>query len=364
MGCNSGNLPAGCSNHKSDHPQAAADFDALLTPLRVNPIAKAMSGVVNVSIQSVKAYDVAMTALKANLTLKELKFVLSDFGMKLYDGSVRATAAVALLPKTPTYQFSSQVFGLDLSKAVAAQFAMLKNTLIGKANFDFAGAGSSFNPEPAMQNLKGKGSLKVENAKFATIDVGKMATEGLNQSIEKISEKIPPLKGKKLGGGSNRELRYEVVSSDFTLDGGYFNAPNFVAKAAVNQGIDLKGRTKVGMKDFALDTDWEVIDTYNLLKAKDLAIEQQGVRVEHVLAEGNGPVKFPVHVGCTLTAPCYSYTQVPEYLGKVALGNLSQALTGKAKAELKKKADEVLKNAPAPVQKKLEELGKKFKLFN
>ncbi|HAR44202.1 MAG TPA: hypothetical protein DCS07_16480 [Bdellovibrionales bacterium] len=343
---------------------ASSDFDALLAPLRESPIVRATSGVITVNLALLKAYDVAMSAMKATLSLKELQIVLNEFGMKMYDGSVRATAGVQLLPKTPAYQFSSQVFGLDLNKAVAAQFALFKNTLTGKANFDLAGSGLSFNPDPALQNLKAKGSMKVENASFATLDIGKMATEGLNNAIDKLSDKIPPLKEKKLGGVGNRKFVYQIVSSDFTLANGFFLAPNFAAKAAAGKGIDLKGRMKIGMKDQSLDMNWEVIDTFNLLKAKDIAIEQQGVRVEHILAEGNGPVKFPVHVGCTMLAPCYSYTQIPEYLGKVALANISRGLTGKAKSELKKKADEYIKNAPAPVQKKLEELGKKFKLFN
>ena len=338
----------------------ASDFDALLDPLRENKIARATTAAIRVNVKSLKAYDVKMTDIVGKLSLRDLAASIDQFKMKLWGGTIVANGSSALLPKAPTYKFSTQVRALDLSEAVASQFALFKNTLIGKANFDMAGDGASFNPDQAIANLKAKGSMKVENATFATIDVTKMVGEGLGKSVEKVADKVPALKGKKLAL-PNKESKYEVVSSDFTIANSKFTAPNFVAKAAPNQGIDLKGAVTVGLKDYSLDTTWEIIDTYNLTHAKDLSIEQNGVRVDHILAEGNGPVRFPVHAGCTVLAPCYSYTEVPEFLGKIALANVSSALTGKAKAELRKKAEGLIpKSAPPAIQQKLQDLGKKL----
>jgi hypothetical protein len=209
----------------------------------------------------------------------------------------------------------------------------------------------------------------VDQASFATIDVGRMATEALNKAIDRVAEKVPSVKGRKLESLPQGESKFEFISSDFTIADGKFQAPNFYAKAAVNKGLDLKGGTQVGMQDFSLKAFWELSDPYNLTKARDISVEQAGVRVEHILAEGKNPVRFPVHVDCTLLAPCYSYTEVPEYLAKVALNNVAGAAKGRVKAEVQKKIESLIpkvvpKGAGENLEKKakeqLEGLGKKL----
>ena len=162
-----------------------------------------------------------------------------------------------------------------------------------------------------------------------------MVVEGLGGAISQISNKIPGLKGKSIGALPSGGSKYDYISTGFTVSGGKFVAPDFVAKAAQNKGIDLKGDVTVGLKDQSLKANFMITDTYNLTHAKDISVSQGGVDVNHVLAAGNGPVQFPVSVGCTLSAPCYSYTQVPEFLLKVALGNATGGLANKAKGLLK-----------------------------
>jgi hypothetical protein len=199
--------------------------------------------------------------------------------------------------------------------------------------------------------------MKVEKATFATIDVGRMTSEALNQAIDRIAQKYPQIKDKRVGTPPGRESRYDLISSDFSISGGKFSSPNFVAKAEPKQGIDLKGNTTFGIADYSINSTWNVIDTYNLTRAGDLNIEIAGQRVEHLL--GN-PVQFPVTVGCTLAQPCYSYTQVPEALAQVALANIARAAEGRVNAEVQKKAQELLQKAPPQVQKGIEGLRKKF----
>ena len=85
-----------------------------------------------------------------------------------------------------------------------------------------------------------------------------------------------------------------------------------------------------------MKTDWEVIDTFNLTKAKDLSVNQAGIDIPHILAEGSQPVQFPVSAGCDLKAPCYSYAQVPEYLGKVAMNNAAGRRLGQGQGRAEK----------------------------
>jgi uncharacterized protein involved in outer membrane biogenesis len=340
------------------------DFDALLDPLRDNMIAGATQAKISVNMKMLKAYGVKMTDVTSQLSLRELAASIDQFQMKLFGGSIKATASTQLKPKAPTYHFNADIASLDLQQAVESQFALLKNTILGKAFLKIDGGGASFNPDPAKLNLNAKGSMKVENATFATIDVGRMTTEAINKALDRVGEKVSQAKGKSVKSLGAKESQYEFISSDFTISGGKFSAPNFVAKAAPNAGIDLKGSTIVGLTDFSVKANWEVIDTYNLTHARDLSVDVAGTQVPHLLAEGDKPVRFPVSVGCNLMAPCYSYTEVPEFLAHIALSNLTRGVEGKAKAELRKKVEEKAKEltekASPQVQDAIKGLGKKL----
>jgi len=130
--------------------------------------------------------------------------------------------------------------------------------------------------------------------------------------------------------------------------------PDFVAKATPNQGIDLKGSTQIGLKDMSLKAEWQVIDTYNVTHAKDISVSQAGLQVNHILAEGNGPVQFPVTVGCTVIQPCYKYGDVAGYLAKIALNNVAQSARGQLGSQAIQKA--LGNNAPPAIKDKLKHL--------
>ncbi|MFL5813557.1 MAG: AsmA family protein [Bdellovibrionia bacterium] len=346
----------------ADNTAPKSDLDASVEPLRTNKAIQNLVANIGVNIHQMKAKGVVMSDITSKMSMRDLVASVDSASMRLFNGGVKASFSTNLRPKAPTYKFDASVSKLDIAQAVASQFQAFKNTLTGLASFDMSGTGASFNTEPAMSNLNSKGKFRVENAVFTTLDVGKMVSEGLNGAIGKIADKIPALKGKTVASNQARESRYDVVSSDFTIHGGQFTAPNFVAKAAPNKGIDLKGDVAVGLKDQSVKANFEVIDTYNVTHAKDISVNQSGVEVNHILAEGNGPVRFPVSVGCTLMAPCYSYTQVPEFLAKVAMNNAMGGLKSKAKSELQNKAKDILKGLPSGGggNNPLSDIGKKL----
>ncbi len=317
------------------------DLDAMLDPLRANAIAKNTVFNLKADLKQLKVYDIKMSDIALRAGLKDLIATIDSFQMKLWDGSLQTKATMNMKPKAPTYSFNMGVAGLDIQKAMSSQMEIFKNTVVGKLTFKMDGNGASFNPAPAKVNLNAKGTMRVENADFQSIDIGKMAVDAVNKSIDKVAEKIPALKDKTLKPLSGRGSKYEAITSDFTLTQGRFNAPNFVAKAALNQGIDLKGSTQVGLVDQELKAEWELIDTYNLTKAKDVSIELAGKKVEGLLAEKGQPVTMPVSVGCKYTSPCASYGKVPEHFIKVAAGNMK----GGAIEVVKEKGKEKLQEA-------------------
>jgi len=337
------------------------DKDALLEPVRSNAALAAMQATVDFNLKMIKAQGTVINGLSGKVFFKNLTAGIENFATHMFDGSIGMSASLNMAPKVPTYQFSMKVAGLDIKKAVQSKFALFKHSVYGKVDFNMAGSGASLNPTPMMKNLNTKGSFKVADATFANIDVNKMVAEGLNGALQKIGDKIPAAKGKSIPGLPNKEARYESITSSFTIASGFFDMPDFFAKSDPNKTVDIKGSTRVGLIDQSLKTRWEVIDTYNLTKARDISVNQMGVNVDHILAEGNNPVKFPVEAGCTTAAPCYSYTQVAEYLGGVAAKNVAAATTGKAKSEVKKKVDEAIKqHVPENLQNKAQDIKKKI----
>jgi hypothetical protein len=339
---------------------AAEDFDRMLDPMRSNPMMTSLVMNLGVDLGMIQIYGVKMTGTAGRATLRDLVLDVSQLSTRVFSGTVKSTARLAMRPKAPTYSWNLDVIDLNIKDAVTSQFEFFKNTLFGRATLKMNGQGASLNPEAAKRNLDAKGNLKVVDATFASVDIGKMAAEAINGSLEKVKSKVPALKDKGLKSLPPRESKYQSITSDFTISKGVFSAPNFATVSVPNQGIDLKGATTFGLIDKKVSAQWEVIDTHNMLKARDLSVEQMGVKVDHILAEGNGPVKFPVTVSGTADQPVFSYTEIPEYFSKIALANVAGAAKGKAKAEVKQKVlDQVQKvapNAPAPVQNAIKKL--------
>jgi hypothetical protein len=331
-----GEKPAAGDN-AAKSPAPSEDTDAMLDPLRTKPLALKTTANVNVDMKMIKAQGVTINNLQTRLTFKDLIAAMDNLSLRIFSGAMKSNFSANLKPKTPTYHFTASGSGLDLNEAVASQMATLKNTVIGKANFDAKGEGASFNPDPAKANLKMSGNFKITNAEFTSIDVGKMTVDALMGSLGGLSSKVPGLSGKQVNAPS-KAMKYDSVASNFGVTNGTFSMPDFVAKATPNQGIDLKGNTQIGLKDMSLKAEWQVIDTYNLTKAKDISVSQSGLQVNHILAEGNGPVQFPVTVGCTVIQPCYKYGDVAGYLAKVALNNVTQSAKGQLGSQAVQKA--------------------------
>lgn len=329
---------AAADGSKGGEANSQSEYDKMLDPLRKNAIAANTTAVASINAKLIKFYDVKVTDFNAKLSLRNLVTGIDSSSFKIWDGTVATRASVAMKPSTPTYTFNTSVSNLDLQKAVTSKLKLFKNTVIGKLSLKMEGNGSSFDPEKAKKTMVSKGLFKVENAVFDSIDIAKVTTEAVNKALEKVGDKIPGAKGKRLKGLPERSSKYEFISTDFTIAGGKFSSPNFFAKALANQGVDIKGLTDVNFINRELKADWDVIDTWNLTGARDVSFNMSGVDVQHVLAEGNNPVSLPIVMGCKVDSPCPSYNKVPEHFVKVAMGNVKKGATQAVKQEAKEKA--------------------------
>ncbi len=317
------------------------DLDALLDPIRKNEMLKAMGVDGSVNIAFLKAKGIRIDDIAAKMQFKNLVATLSNLHLKVFDGVTTGSFTTDLKPKEPQYNMNLTLNGLDLSKAVESQFQSFKDTLTGKLSTSFQGGGSSFNTEAAKKHLQAKGDFKVTNAEFSTLNISKMVSDGLSGSMGKIADKVPMLKGKNLNVNPKGGSKYDYISSNFTINNGVMDAPNFVAKATPRQGIDIKGQTKMGLIDESLDAKWELIDTYKTTGADQLSVNIAGKEFKNFLAKSeNDPVIIPVVVGCKWSAPCPNYSGTAEYLA----GNATNRLSHGAQDVLKQKAQDQGKN--------------------
>ncbi len=341
------------------------DYDALLDSLRNSPVARNTDLVVDVAMNSLKAMNIPLERIEGQMSLQGLVASLRKFHLSVFDSEVTSEAAFSLKPKAPTYDFSLGVNGLDMKRAVASQFEVFQNSVLGVASFKMKGMGASFNPGSAVANLKADGAFSVLDARFATLDVGRMATDAVNKALEGLESKVPQVRGKKLTPPANTGSGFEKMSASFSISKSVFSMPDFQAISGKNRGFDLKGVTTIGLADHRLSAEWDLIDTNNLTGARNISVEVNGVRVDPLLAAPNQPVRFPIKVGGTLFRPEPSYTAVAESLARTALANMGRAAEAKIKAEATAKVQSELKKleqkAPPAVQKAIENLGKRFK---
>ena len=325
-----------------------------------SPAQKAL-GRVWVQIKSLKAYNVLIEPIKGQFNLKNLKLEGSFDEAQVLGGKLRLGLNVDASQKELQYSFQGQMKNVSLANAVASQVEWLKNTLVGSLDGELSGTGSGMNAEKAKQNLKMTGKVQVRPAKLSTIDINQMVSQGVTSAISKAGDKIPGLKGKQLKIDPVSS-EFQQMTSSFSIKDGVFFSPDFYAQAVPRKGLEAKGVTRLDIRDFSLDAHWDISDPYNLLKMNEVSVEEGGVRVESILLEKGKAFYFPVKIRGNLFKPDYDYGAIPETLASIALKNVSFAVQERAKGELKKQAQEKLKQvtdkAPPQVQQILKGIFK------
>ncbi len=321
---------------KGSAEEPVEDIDGGLAELRENEFLKGMRAAVKVRIGNFRAANVDVSNIKTDIHYANLAAAVDQISLAVFKGTFFTSMKVDLKPAMPTYGLKLDVNKIDIAAAVESNMDFLANTLLGQISFKAMGKGQSFNSDKLLKNLNLNGNFNVVNATFASVDVTKMASEGVNGSIDSLKKKYPAIKVKGVGGMGDKKSTYEYVGSDFTMLNGVFKAPNFHAKAKPNNGIDIKGYTELGLIEDQMKAKWNVVDTYNWTKLADVSISSKGVKVDRLFAEGADPVRFPVSVGCKLSEPCYDTAEAAKHLGKVAANNIKGAVSGRLNAELDK----------------------------
>lgn len=339
-----------------EHPKNASEKQ-IGSP---GPAEKAV-GTVGIKIKTLKAYNVSIEPVNGSFSLRNLKLSGGFEEAKVLGGQLVLKAQLDASTPELNYDFQAQVKNVSLEKAVASQVDWLKSTVTGAMSGDMSGRGSGADAVQAKKNLRATGKIQIKPAKFSTIDINQIVVQSVKGPLSKVAEKIPSLRGKELKIDPVTS-DFQQVSASFSITEGRFLSPDFYAEAVPGKGVELRGETRVGLLDYDLGANWEVSDPYNVLKMKEVSVEEGGFRVESILVEKGKPFRIPVRVHGNLFKPEYDYGSVPESLTNIALKNISLAAQDRAKSELKKQAQEKIKEltdkAPAPVQQILKGIFK------
>lgn len=297
-------------------------------------------------VGGIRAQGVKLAGIHSILETQGLQWTIPQCSFRVFSGGVKmgGSGHADLKP----YHMKMQVDGLNIKEALTWASLSWANTMAGKAeaSVDVQGEGSS------LASWKGQGSMKIRDVVFSGLDLGKIALESVEKSMQPLTKKVPGIQEKVLNF-SQKQSRYNLVSADFKVAGGFFEMSSWMAQARAQEGIDLRGQAKIGLSDKSLEGTWEMIDTYGMTHLEDLSLVQQGVRVDRILAEKNAPVRLPMRLGGKLNAPRFFYEQTSDHLIRVALSNVAQALKGQAGKKLKEQVAPLLKDAPPAIQEQL-----------
>ncbi len=325
--------------------------DKNVSELKANPFVNNAAFNIKSNFKKITNKGISITDLRSQMSFKSGVLFLNSLNFNLLGGEGVGKGEVNLMTSVPSYQFSSEIKEVQLEQVMASKSEILKNLLKGKAYFQIAGKGQGFDPSLAKKQFSGKGTLKVTEARFATLDIGNLLAQGLGESLIKVFEQVPILRGKEISKMGPIESEYEIISSDFSIQNWVFDSPNFQARAKHGKGLDLKGHTQLNLDDCGVKADWQIIDRYNLTRIRDISIEQAGVKIEHILAQGNDPVVFPIQIKGTCKAPQVNYEAMTTALVKVALGNAAKGVAQQITQEISKKlGQELQKRAAKPLQ--------------
>lgn len=326
-------------------------FDVTLAEFKKNPWFLKSDLGITFDLKELKSKGIRISDFIADSRLKDGLLNIRSIKANLLGGTGEINALVNLKNSLVNYSIKMDFKDLRLGDAIASQNPWLQNTVTGLGAFTFSGTGAGLDPDLAKSHFVGRGNVKIVKAKFATLNLGEIVSEGLGKSFLKLAEQIPGFQGSNLSQVGKIQSEYEILGGDFNISQGVFEASNFVGKPYPNKGLDLFGNTRVAFKDCSLSADWKVQDTYNLTKARDLALETGGVRIEHILAEGNHPVVFPIKMGGTCAEPKVNYDAISADLIRVAVGNVTRGAAKKAVSEVGKRLQEELgKKAAQPIK--------------
>jgi AsmA protein len=179
------------------------------------------------SVNSIKAQDIVITAVSAKVTLDHGLITLSPLSAAAFNGKINGAVAADMRPKTPLCSLDAKLAGVD-ANALLSAVSTLKNELYGTlgatTKMKFALASSN----DLARTLNGTVDFALSNGELKNVNI-----------LGEIS-KFGKLLGGSSGQGSGGETALKQLSGTMTIADGVATTNNL--KAATSDGaVTAKG---------------------------------------------------------------------------------------------------------------------------
>ena len=262
----------------------------------------------------------SMLTLDASYADKRVNVNSLKFGA--FDGSI-ATAGVATLGESPTFDFRVDTQNVNLQKALDSQHAKAANTIRGSltANIQIAGEGKGF--EQIKPTLRGSGRAKIDNGKLIGVNVVAQALKKVD-NVPAIGSLVPAsvvANHPELFQSPDTDI--QEASLTFTITG-----PRITSNDLVVRSPDY---SLFGDGWFDMDKNIDLAAKIKLTKAFSDELVAAKRNVVYV-TNNDGEVEIPLRISGRLPHP----TVTPD-LGVIAQRAATHAVQGRVGELLQKK---------------------------
>lgn len=338
-------LPTKSGGKGSASPVAAQALDESLDALAPtveealkNPMLDQFSATVSLDFKSIKAMNAEFTDSTLNLSYAGRQLKVSKSGLGGYGGRLSLDALLGLNAKLLSYEMAAGLTGVRVQDMIAAHAPKWKDVMTGTMTGDLKVTGKGLRKNQIAENLSGgiKGDLKSGRLNLPIVKI-----------VGGVMDKLPAVGGKKI----------ELPNKNQAFKGEFKTMHMAAALHGRNvqlQDLDVLYDTmQLGIGDLRFKANGNVSFDRQVDISGTAFLNPQYVRVDP-LKGPSGQIEIPLKVRGDLSDPS------PDY------GYTLNALTPRlAQSVLKSKAaqdaiEKIKQNAPAPVQKGIDALKKRF----
>jgi uncharacterized protein involved in outer membrane biogenesis len=266
---------AGAAAPQGSEKSATSPIQAM----KSNPVMRDLDFNGQMKVAKLRMHKAELSAVKADLTFKNLVMTLKDTSAQAFSGTGAVNATIDFRGADPTYVLGGQLSNIDVNAAITNQMPVAKDSLFGKAfaKFDINGAGIT--KAKVTNALKGKGNFHIDNGSWSALK----AMEQVGSALQKIPGAQSAI------GGVNITDKFKQLKSDFTINNGKLNIVNMIAEMEGARTAITGG----GYVDFDMNMD---------LQGK--IATPAGDDIPKDLKGPDGRLTVPYEIACKATAPC------------------------------------------------------------
>lgn len=263
--------------------------------MAANPVVANASGVINAKLGRLTAYNANFEDVLVKSRLQNMMLYVPEASLRTFGGAVKANFEADLKSPALTYKTAGSVANVSAKDAFATYFPKYKDTLEATTDASWNLSGASFPPVVRMRSIKGTAKLLAKDGALKSIDV--------QDTINKTTEKVPFLKGKKV----QLDDGFKTLTADLRFDNGNIILDPLDIQPR-KKGFVIKGKSTIAE---SLEQD-SYLDIY----------DPQGILPKEF--EAGGKAALALHITGPLNAPKPDYEYTVKKLAGTAGKNVAK----------------------------------------